>query len=121
MRVLLRVLIVAAVVIALIAVEMSSRSGVLWRLTTFTYQANARGGVLPLTLSPARADGRASPGAVVPMWLSPVSFGTPVDRLQHGYTPANILLHVVVPSLVIGLAGRRRSQRHILWWCHLCG
>lgn len=40
MRVLLRVLIVAAVVIALIAVETSSRSGVLWRLTTFTYQAN---------------------------------------------------------------------------------
>ena len=40
MRVLLRVLIVAAVVIALVAVETSTRSGVLWRLITFTYQAN---------------------------------------------------------------------------------
>jgi hypothetical protein len=39
-RVPLRVLIVAAVVLGLIAVETSSRSGVLWRLTTFTYQAN---------------------------------------------------------------------------------
>jgi hypothetical protein len=39
-RVSLRVLIVAAVVIALIAVETTSRSGVLWRLITFTYQAN---------------------------------------------------------------------------------
>ena len=39
-RVLLRVLIVATVVIALIVVETSSRSGVLWRLITFTYQAN---------------------------------------------------------------------------------
>ena len=39
-RVLLRVLIVAALVTALIAVETSSRSGALWRLVTFTYQAN---------------------------------------------------------------------------------
>ncbi len=49
LRVLLRVLIVAAVVVALIAVETSSRSGVLWRLVTFTYQANVlAAGVLPL-------------------------------------------------------------------------
>ena len=57
---LLRVLIVAAVVIALIAVETSSRSGVLWRLTTFTYQANVLAAAYYLwTLFSARADVRA--------------------------------------------------------------
>ena len=67
MRVLLRVLIVAAVLIALIAVETSSRSGVLWRLTTFTYQANVLAAAYYLwTLFSARADRRAGiRGAVV--------------------------------------------------------
>src|ERR1700761_4966840 len=66
-RVLLRVLIVAAVVAALIYVEMSSRSGVLWRLMTFTYQANVVAAIYYLsTLFSARADGRAGVrGAVV--------------------------------------------------------
>ena len=40
LRVTLRVAIVLAVVLALVAVATSSRSGVLWRLITFTYQAN---------------------------------------------------------------------------------
>lgn len=36
----LRAAIVAAVLTAVITVEISSRSGVMWRLFTFTYQAN---------------------------------------------------------------------------------
>lgn len=36
----IRICIVAAVVAALVVVEYSTRSGVLWRLITFTYQAN---------------------------------------------------------------------------------
>jgi hypothetical protein len=40
LRIALRTTIVLAVVLALIVVELSSRSGVLWRLVTFTYQAN---------------------------------------------------------------------------------
>ena len=40
LRVALRVALVLAVLCALVAVELSSRSGVLWRLVTFTYQAN---------------------------------------------------------------------------------
>src|SRR6187455_3380373 len=66
-RVLLRVLIVAAVVIALIAIETTSRSGVLWRLTTFTYQANMLAAAYySWTLFSARADDRGGlRGAVV--------------------------------------------------------
>ena len=67
MRVLLRVLIVAAVVIALVAVETSTRSGVLWRLITFTYQANLLAAVYcAWSLFSPRADARAGlRGAVV--------------------------------------------------------
>ena len=120
MRVLLRVLIVAAVVIALIAVETSSRSGVLWRLTTFTYQANVLAAVYYLwTLLSARADGRASVrGAVVLyMLVAGVIWNLLLTDYSMGYTPANILLHIVVPILVIVdwlVVGR--SQRQILWW-----
>ena len=79
MRVLLRVLIVAAVVIALIAVETTSRSGVLWRLTTFTYQANVLAAVYYLVdavLCHARMAAPASGGRLSCMSLSQGSFGT---------------------------------------------
>lgn len=120
MRVLLRVLTVAAVVIALIAVETSSRSGVLWRLTTFTYQANVLAAAYYLwTLFSARADRRASVRGAVVLYVvvAGVIWNLLLTDYSMGYTPANILLHVVVPSLVIVdwlVVGR--SQRHILWW-----
>ena len=67
LRVLLRVAIVVAVVLALIAVATSSRSGVLWRLSTFTYQANLLAVAYYVwTLVSPRADDRVGlRGAVV--------------------------------------------------------
>ena len=120
MRLLLRVLVVAAVVIALIAVETSSRSGVLWRLTTFTYQANVLAAAYYLwTLISSRADGRAGVRGAVVLYVvvAGVLWNLLLTDYSMGYTPANILLHIVVPILVIVdwlVVGR--SQRHVRWW-----
>jgi len=119
-RVLLRVLIVAAVVAALIYVEMSSRSGVLWRLMTFTYQANVVAAIYYLsTLFSARADGRAGVRGAVVLYVVVAGAIWNLFLTQHsmGYTPANILLHIIVPVLVIAdwlLVGRGR--RVVRWW-----
>ena len=124
-RVLLRVLIVAAVLIALIAVETSSRSGVLWRLTTFTYQANVLAAAYYLwTLFSARADRRAGIRGAVVLYVvvAGAIWNLLLTDYSMGYTPANILLHIVVPVLAILdwiLVGR---GRHIVRWCSLwCG
>ncbi|MDT5240904.1 MAG: hypothetical protein QOD97_3102, partial [Mycobacterium sp.] len=50
---------VLAVLLALVFVELSSRSGVLWRLVTFTYQANVLAAAYyAWTLVSPRADAR---------------------------------------------------------------
>ena len=120
MRVLLRVLIIAAVVIALIAVETSSRSGVLWRLTTFTYQANVLAAAYFLwTLFSARADGRVGVRGAVVLYVvvAGVIWNLLLTEYSMGYTPANILLHIVVPVLVIlDWLLVERSGRHVRWW-----
>ena len=67
LQVTLRVAIVLAVVLAMIAVATSTRSGLLWRLITFTYQANVLAAAYYLwTLASPRADARVGlQGAVV--------------------------------------------------------
>jgi hypothetical protein len=119
-RVCLRVLIVAAVVIALIAVETTSRSGVLWRLITFTYQANMLAAAYYLwsLLSPRVDDRVGIHGAVV---LYVVAAGILWNLLltdySMGYTPANVLLHIVVPALVtMDWLVVGRGQRSVRWW-----
>ncbi len=120
MRVLLRVLIVAAVLIALIAVETSSRSGVLWRLTTFTYQANALAAAYYLwSLFSTRAADRAGVRGAVVLYVvvAGVIWNLLLTGYSMGYTPANMLLHIVMPVLVVVdwlVVGR--SQRHVRWW-----
>ncbi len=120
MRVLLRVLIVAAVLIALVAVETSSRSGLLWRLTTFTYQANVLAAAYYLlTLFSARADGRAGIRGAVVLYVvvAGAIWNLLLTDYSMGYTPANILLHIVVPVLAIVdwiLVGR--GLRIVRWW-----
>ncbi len=119
-RVLLRVLIVAAVLSALITVETTSRSGALWRLITFTYQANVLAAAYySWSLLSARADHRAGVRGAVVLYV--VVAGTIWNVLltdySMGYTPANILLHVVVPVLVVMdwlVVGR--GQRSVRWW-----
>ncbi|HEX3284313.1 MAG TPA: Pr6Pr family membrane protein [Mycobacterium sp.] len=120
MRVLLRVLIVATVIIALIAVETSSRSGVLWRLITFTYQANLLAAVYyAWSLFSPRADARAGLRGAVVLYVvvAGLIWNLLLTAYSMGYTPANILLHIVVPVLVIVdwlVVGCR--QRHLRWF-----
>ena len=120
MRVLLRVLIVAAVVVALIAVETTSRSGVLWRLITFTYQANVLAAVYySSSLFSPRADDRGGVRGAVVLYVvvAGIIWNLLLTEYSMGYTPANILLHIVVPALatvdwlVVG-----RGQRSVRWW-----
>lgn len=120
MRTALRVGIIAAVVLALVLVEFSSRSGVLWRLITFTYQANLLAAAFyACTLVSSRADARAGlRGAVVVYVLvAGVIWNLFLTDVSMGYTPANILLHVLVPVLAVAewllIAG---AQGSISWW-----
>ena len=119
-RVLLRVLIVAAVIIALIIVETSSRSGVLWRLTTFTYQANVlAGGYYLYGLFSPRADSRAGIRGAVLLYVvvAGVIWNLLLTDYSMGYTAANILLHIVVPVLVIvDWLVVEPGQRIVRWW-----
>ena len=120
MRVLLRVVIVAAVLIALVAVETSSRSGVVWRLTTFTYQANVLAAAYYLwSLFSTRAADRAGVRGAVVLYVvvAGVIWNLLLTGYSMGYTPANMLLHIVVPVLaVVDWMVVGRSQRHVRWW-----
>ena len=119
-RVLLRVLIVAAVVVALVVVETSSRSGVLWRLATFTYQANVLAAAYySWSLFSPRADDRASARGAVVLYVvvAGIIWNLLLTDYSMGYTPANILLHIVVPVLATtDWLVVARGQRNIRWW-----
>ncbi len=83
----LRVAIVAAVLIAVIAVEISSRSGVTWRLITFTYQANVLAAAYYLwTLVSPRADARVGLRGAVVLYvvIAGVVWNLSADGPQHG-------------------------------------
>jgi hypothetical protein len=120
LRVVLRVAVVVAVVAALITVEATSRSGVLWRMITFTYQASVLAAAYYLwTLVWPRADARIGlRGAVVLyVMIAGVVWNLFLTEYSMGYTGANILLHVVVPLLALTdwlLVGRGQGQVH--WW-----
>lgn len=120
-RVLLRLAIVVAVVAAAIVVHTSSRYGVMWRLITFTYQANLLAAVFySWTLVSARADARAGWRGAVVVYVVVAGLIWNLFLTDHsmGYTVANFLLHVVVPMLAIGewlLAG----QYPVRWWLPL--
>lgn len=120
MRYLLRILIVATVAAALVTVELSSRSGVAWRLITFTYQANVLAAAFYtwalLSVRAAARDGIR--GAVVLYVLvAGLIWNVFLTDYSMGYTAANILLHIAVPVLVlvdwlvVGATGRR-----VTWW-----
>lgn len=120
LRTVLRVAIVAAVVGAVVLVELTSRSGVAWRLITFTYQANllAAGFYAASLLSP-RADARSALRGAVVLYVvvAGLVWNLFLTDYSMGYTPANFLLHVVVPVLAVaewGLA--RTSQSAVRWW-----
>ena len=94
LRLVLRTAIVAAVVAALIVVEVSSRSGVWWRLTTFTYQANVLAAAYYLwTLASPRADARVGlrGASVLYVVIAGVIWNLFLTGYSMGYTYANTL------------------------------
>jgi hypothetical protein len=120
LRVALRVALVLAVLCALVAVELSSRSGVLWRLVTFTYQANVLAAAYyAWTLVSPRADARTGLRGAVVLYVvvAGVIWNLFLTGRSMGYTSANVLLHVVVPLLAITdwvLIGRGVGA--VRWW-----
>jgi hypothetical protein len=120
LRVTLRVAIVLAVVLALIVVATSTRSGLLWRLSTFTYQANVLAAAYYLwSLAWPRADARAGMRGAVVLYvlIAGVIWNLFLTEHSMGYTPANLLLHIVVPVLALTdwlLVGR--DQARVRWW-----
>ena len=118
-RVVLRVAIVVAVVLALIAVATSSRYGLRWRLITFTYQANLLAAAFYAwaLLSP-RADARVALRGAVVLYLvvAGVIWNLFLTGHSMGYTPANLLLHIVVPVLAVTDWLLVRGQVRLRWW-----
>jgi hypothetical protein len=120
LRVTLRVAIVLAVVLALVAVATSTRSGLLWRLSTFTYQANVLAAAYYVwTLAWPRADARVGVRGAVVLYviIAGVIWNLFLTGHSMGYTPANVLLHLVVPALAVTdwlLVGR--DQEQVRWW-----
>ena len=104
----------------MVAVEISSRSGVTWRLITFTYQANVLAAAYYLwTLASPRADARVGlrGAAVLYVVIAGIVWNLFLTNHSMGYTAANFLLHVVVPVLAFTdwlLIGR--GQGRVQWW-----
>ncbi|MET0473873.1 MAG: Pr6Pr family membrane protein [Mycobacterium sp.] len=120
LRLAIRATIVLAVVLALAVVEFSSRSGVAWRLITFTYQANILAAVYyAWTLFSPRADHRTGLRGAVVLYVvvAGIIWNLLLTGRSMGYTPANFLLHVVVPVLAVAdwlLVGRDTGTAR--WW-----
>ncbi|MGE2835999.1 Pr6Pr family membrane protein [Mycobacterium sp. SMC-4] len=103
MRTVLRLAVIGAVVASVLLVELTSR-GVGWRLSTFTYQANILAAAYYLwTLVSARADDRAGLRGAVVLYvlMAGLIWNLFLTDQSMGYTPANTLLHVVVPVLAL--------------------
>lgn len=120
LRLSIRIAIVLAVSIALITVELSSRSGVLWRLVTFTFQANLLAAAYyAWTLVSPRAAARTGLRGAVVLYVvvAGLIWNLLLTGRSMGYTPANFLLHVVVPILAVAdwlLVGRGTGTAR--WW-----
>lgn len=100
----LRLAIIGCVLAALLLVELTSSRGVGWRLITFTYQANLlAAGYYLWTLASPRADARIGLRGAVVLYvvMAGVIWNLFLTGHSMGYTPANILLHVVVPALAL--------------------
>jgi hypothetical protein len=119
-RAVLRASIVLAVVLALLAVEFTSRYGVGWRLITFTYQANVLAAAYyAWTLWSPRAEARTGLRGAVVLYVvvAGVVWNLLLTGHSMGYTPSNILLHVIVPILAVAdwlVVGRGTSSPQ--WW-----
>jgi hypothetical protein len=123
MHKILRIAIIAAVVAALVLVQTQTRSGVTWRLITFTYQANILAAAYyAWTLASPAADRRAGLRGAIVLYVvvAGLIWNLFLVDVSMGYTPANVLLHVVVPVLALAdwLAFGDR-QAAVRWWVPL--
>lgn len=117
----LRVAIVANILLAFVIVSMTSRSGLWWRFSTFTYEVNlfAASYFLWALLRPQAA--RRFPGLrgaiVLYVVVAGVIWNVYLTEMSMGYTPQNIMLHIVSP-LLVGLDWLLvgRSQERVTWW-----
>lgn len=120
LRIALRLAIVGAVVAAVVLVELTSRSGVAWRLITFTYQVNVLAAAYyAWTLVSPEANRRNGfRGAVVVyVVVAGLVWNLFLTGRSMGYTPANLLLHVVVPALaLVDWFAIGRDDRVVRWW-----
>lgn len=120
LRLAIRSALVLSVVLALVVVETTSRSGVSWRLITFTYQANVLAAAFyAWTLCSPKADARSGLRGAVVLYVLVAGAVWNLFLTGHsmGYTPANFLLHVVVPALAVAdwlVVGR--GQNPVRWW-----
>src|SRR5690348_3961641 len=116
----LRVAIVLAVVIALIVAATSTRSGLTWRLSTFTYQANVLAAAYyTWSLAWPRADARVGIRGAMVLYvlIAGVIWNLFLTGHSMGYTTANMLLHIAVPLLALIdwlVIGRDHAQ--VRWW-----
>lgn len=119
-RTVVRVAVIACVAAAVLIVELTSSRGVSWRLITFTYQANLLAAAYYLwTFVAPRANGRVGLRGAVVLYVVMAGVVWNLFLTEHsmGYTPANLLLHVAVPVLVIAdwvLVGRGVTR--VPWW-----
>ena len=120
LRLTLRIGLVLAVAVALLSVHFTSRYGIAWRLITFTYQANVLAALYyAWTLLSPRADARTGLRGAVVLYVvvAGVVWNLLLTGHSMGYTPANVLLHVVVPILAVAdwlLIGRGAGAAR--WW-----
>ena len=121
----LRASIVLVVALALVMVELTSRSGVAWRLTTFTYQAGVAAAAFHAWALVSRtAAGRPGLRGAVTLYVlvAGLVWNVFLVEVSMGYTPANMLLHIVLPVLVLVewmVVGREQSavrRWHPLAW-----
>jgi len=117
----LRIAIVATILLAFLIVATTSRSGLWWRFSTFTYEVNlvAAAYFIWALLRPAAA--RERPGLrgaiVLYVVVAGVIWNVYLTEMSMGYTVQNVLLHIVSP-LLVGLDWLLvgRSQDRVTWW-----
>ncbi len=119
--VVLRVAIVATILLAFVLVAATSHSGLWWRFSTFTYEVNLFAAAYFSWALAWPAAAQRHPGLrgaiVLYVVVAGVIWNLYLTEMSMGYTPQNIMLHIVSPVLV-GLDWLLvgRSQERLTWW-----
>lgn len=113
--------IVAVILLAFLITATTSNSGLWWRFSTFTYEVNlvAAGYFAWALVRPESAARRPGLRGAVTLYVvvAGVIWNLFLTDMSMGYSPQNILLHVISPIL-IGLDWLLigRNQDAVRWW-----